>query len=134
RHVKLLAYVYPVLPFAGDPSWLVRNRGKQYATLGSRRWQDRLIEILVAFRDRTGVGGYSFDHTFLTYPGTSRYAQWAGWRRVVDELRRRRLDIVVEGRQAFPVYGPSSWLAGRYPHRPFNGEHPAGLSPVTDSH
>src|SRR5206468_7186781 len=90
RRVKLLAYVYPVLPFAGDTAWLVADRGKQYATLGSRSWQDRLISLLVAFHDRTGIGGYSFDHTFMIYPGTSRYAQWAGWRRVVEELRRLR--------------------------------------------
>jgi hypothetical protein len=134
KHVKLLAYVYPVLPFAGDPSWLVTDRGRPYASLGNRSWQDRLINLLVAFRDRTGIGGYSFDHTFLTYPGTSSYAQWSGWRRIVEELRRRVPDIVVDGRQAFHLYGPWSWLAGSYPHPTFNDEQPESFVPFPDLH
>ncbi|MBL0171742.1 MAG: hypothetical protein IPP90_13655 [Gemmatimonadaceae bacterium] len=137
KQLKLLAYVYPVLPFAQNPEWLVparNNSAKQAASLGSRALQDWLIEELVAFHDRTGIGGYAFDHTFLTYEGSSRYAQWYGWRRVMEELRRRIPDIVIDGRQAYHQYGPWSWLAGSYPHPTFNDEQPESFTPYPDLH
>jgi hypothetical protein len=137
RRLKLLAYVYPVLPFAQNPDWLVPSRNdprRQAASLGSRALQDWLIEELVAFHDRTGIAGYSFDHTFLTFEGTSRYAQWWGWRRVMEELRRRIPDIVIDGRQAYHLYGPWSWLAGSYPHPTFNDEQPESFTPYPDLH
>lgn len=137
KKVKLLAYVYPVVPFSQNRAWLVSPKDKpqrQYASLGVRAFQDWLIEALVAFHDRFDLGGYSFDHTFLTYPGTSRYAQWAGWRRVMEELRRRVPDIVIDGRQAYHLYGPWGWLAGSYPHPTFHDEQPESFIPFPDLH
>lgn len=137
KDLKLLAYVYPVLPFSQNPAWLVSpkdNPKRRYASLGVRAFQDWLVETLVAFHDRFGLGGYSFDHTFLSYPGTSRYAQWAGWRRVMEELRRRIPDIVIDGRQAYHLYGPWGWLAGSYPHPTFNDEQPESFVPFPDLH
>ena len=134
QHVKLLAYVYPVLPFTQDSSWLVSVRGRHYASLGVRAWQNWLIRALVEFHDRTGIGGYSFDHTFLTYPGTSRYAQWYGWRRVMESIKRRRPDLVIDGRQAYQNYGPWSWLAGTYPHPTSTDEQPESFVPFPDLH
>jgi hypothetical protein len=137
RNLKLLAYVYPVLPFSQNPAWLVSpkdNPGRRYANLGIRAFQDWLIDTLVAFHDRFGLGGYSFDHTFLDYPGASRYAQWAGWRRVMEQLRRRVPDIVIDGRQAYHLYGPWGWLAGSYPHPTFNDEQPESFVPFPDLH
>jgi hypothetical protein len=137
RAVKLLAYVYPVLAFSQDPSWLTtrgHNPTRRYGNLGFRSLQDWLIETLVAFHDRLGLGGYSFDHAFLDLDGTSRYAQWAGWRRVLEELRRRRPDLVIDGRQAYHLYGPWGWLAGSYPHPTFNDEQPESFTPFPDLH
>jgi hypothetical protein len=137
RKIKLLAYVYPVLAFSQNPSWLTtrgNKAGHQYANLGFRSLQDWLIETLVAFHDRLELGGYSFDHTFLNMDGTSRYAQWAGWRRVMEELRRRIPDIVIDGRQAYHLYGPWGWLAGSYPHPTFNDEQPESFVPFPDLH
>ena len=135
KHLKLVAYVYPVLPFAGDAAWLVRAPGdstRRFASLGVRALQDWLIDKLVAFYRRTGIGGYAFDHTFLTYPGTSRYAQWWGWRRVMEELKRRVPEIVIDGRQAYQNYGPWSWLAGSYPHPTSTDEQPESFVPFPD--
>jgi hypothetical protein len=137
KRLKLLAYVYPVLPFSQNPAWLVSSKGnpdRRYASLGVRSLQDWLIETLVAFHDRMGLGGYAFDHTFLGYDGTSRYAQWWGWRRVMEELRRRVPDLVIDGRQAYHLYGPWSWLAGSYPHPTFNDEQPESFVPFPDLH
>jgi hypothetical protein len=137
KRLKLLAYVYPVLPFSQNPAWLVSPRAnpdRHYASLGVRSLQDWLIETLVAFHDRMGLGGYAFDHTFLGYDGTSRYAQWWGWRRVMEELRHRVPDIVIDGRQAYHLYGPWSWLAGSYPHPTFNDEQPESFVPFPDLH
>lgn len=137
RKLGLLAYVYPVLPFSQNPEWLVPARAgspKQVANLGNRALQDWLIEELVAFHARTGIAGYSFDHTFLTYDGTSRYAQWYGWRRIQEALRRRVPDIVIDGRQAHHLYGPWSYLAGSYPHPTFHDEQPESFTPFPDLH
>jgi hypothetical protein len=134
---RLLAYVYPVVPFAQNPEWLASRSGapsRRYASLGVRSLQDWLIESLVAFHQRTGIGGYAFDHTFLTFDGTSRYAQWWGWRRVLEELRRRIPGIVIDGRQAYQWYGPWSWLAGSYPHPTFHDEQPESFVPFPDLH
>ncbi len=137
RKIKLLAYVYPVLAFSQNPAWLTTRgskAGRLYGNLGFRSLQDWLIETLVAFHHRLGLGGYSFDHTFLNMDGTSRYAQWAGWRRVMEELRRRIPDIVIDGRQAYHLYGPWGWLAGSYPHPTFNDEQPESFVPFPDLH
>src|SRR5205814_432312 len=74
----------------------------------------------------------AFDHTFLTYNGTSRYAQWWGWRRVTEELKRRVPEIVIDGRQAYQNYGPWSWLAGSYPHPTSTDEQPESFVPFPD--
>jgi hypothetical protein len=135
--LELLAYVYPVLPFAGNPEWIVTPADapdRRYSNLGVRSLQDWLIETLVTFHDRTGIGGYAFDHTFLGYEGASRYAQWYGWRRVMETLRRRIPDIVIDGRQAYHLYGPWSWLAGSYPHPTYSDEQPESFVPFPDLH
>lgn len=137
KGLGLLAYVYPVLPFVQNPEWLVPSRNdprRKSASVGNRALQDWLIDELVAFHRRTGIAGYAFDHTFLTYEGTSRYAQWWGWRRVMEELRRRVPDIVIDGRQAYHLYGPWSWLAGSYPHPTFHDEQPESFTPYPDLH
>jgi len=137
KGVGLLAYVYPVLPFSQNPEWLVSSRSdpkRQNASLSNRALQDWLIDELVAFHHRTGIAGYAFDHTFLTFEGSSRYAQWWGWRRVMEELRRRVPDIVIDGRQAYHLYGPWSWLAGSYPHPTFHDEQPESFAPYPDLH
>ena len=137
KQVKLLAYVYPVLPFAQRQDWIVaakNNPTRHYASLGVRSLQDWLIESLVTFHQRTGIGGFAFDHTFLNYDGTSRYAQWAGWRRVMEELRKRVPDVAIDGRQAYQLYGPWSWLAGSYPHPTATDEQPESFVPFPDLH
>jgi hypothetical protein len=119
RHVGLLAYVYPSVPFAKNPSWIVKRPGEDghfsYASLGSRELQDYLIQNLVEFKKRTGIAGFSFDYTWLNLPGSSSYSQWYGWRRVMEAVRRADPTIVIDGRQSYQQYGPWSWLAGSYP-------------------
>ncbi|HWP99769.1 MAG TPA: hypothetical protein VNK92_04810 [Vicinamibacterales bacterium] len=136
RGVGLVAYVYPVLPLGRDPSWLVPGRDprRPRASLAARGYQDWLLDTLVAFHRRAGTSGFAFDHTFLAYEGASRYAQWWGWRRVLEELRRRLPEIVIDGRQAYHLYGPWSWLAGSYPHPTFNDEQPESFTPFPDLH
>ncbi|HEU5358228.1 MAG TPA: hypothetical protein VFU45_03825 [Gemmatimonadales bacterium] len=137
RGLKLLAYVYPVMPFAADSSWIVSPPDapdRHYANLASRALQDWLITQLTAFYRRNGIGGYSFDHTFLDLPGAGTYAQWWGWRRVMEELKRRNPGIVIDGRQAYQLYGPWSWLAGTYPHPTGTDEQPESFVPFPDLH
>ena len=83
KHVGIVAYVYPVLAFSQNPSWLAARRNakpgaKQYASLASPALQNWLIDTLVSFRQKTGISGYAVDHTFLNFGGASAYAQWWG--------------------------------------------------------
>ncbi len=121
KSVGLLAYVYPSVPFQQNANWLVKGNSKDesaltYASMSSRELQDLLIRDLVAFKRRTRIAGYSFNYAFLNFDGSSSYAQWSGWRRVMEELRRAEPDIIIDGRQSYQQYGPWSWLAGSYPH------------------
>jgi hypothetical protein len=139
KNVGLLAYVYPSVPFAHDSSWLVKRPkeeadGFDYASLGSRKFQDYLIRNLVVFQQRTGIAGYSFDYTWLNLSGSSSYAQWYGWRRVMESLRRASPHIVIDGRQSYQMYGPWSWLAGSYPHPTGADEQPESFQPYPDLH
>ncbi len=136
RHVGLLAYVYPSIPFSHDHSWLVEGKREKftYATLASRSFQDDLIRNLIAFQRRTGIAGYSFDYTWLNLSGSSSYAQWFGWRRVMESLRRAVPEIVIDGRQSYQMYGPWSWLSGSYPHPTGTDEQPESFTPYPDLH
>lgn len=137
KRVGLVAYVYPVLAFSQNPEWLTTRRhakpdAKKYASLASPALQDWLIETLTTFRRRTGISGYAFDHTFLNFAGASSYAQWWGWRHVMETLRQRMPDIVIDGRQAYHLYGPWGWLAGSYPHPTYSDEQPESFRPFPD--
>lgn len=138
KHVGLLAYVYPSVPYAANPAWLVKRPAKEddtftYATLESRALQDYLIRNLIAFQKRTGIAGYSFDYTWLDLPGNS-YAQWYGWRRVMETLRRAAPSIVIDGRQSYQMFGAWTWLAGSYPHPTGNDEQAESFKPYPDLH
>jgi hypothetical protein len=138
KHLGLLAYVYPSLPFAQNATWIITDPQKKakssYATLASRDFQDFLIHELVAFKRRTGIAGYSFDYAFFNVPGSSSYAQWRGWRRVMESLREAEPNIVIDGRQTYQLYGPWSWLAGSYPHPTGNDEQAESFTPFPDLH
>jgi hypothetical protein len=137
KHVGLLAYVYPSVPFEKNSAWLVKGQGEDrytYATLASRQFQDYLIRNLIAFQKRTGISGYSFDYAFLNLQGSGSYSQWYGLRRVMETLRRAVPSIVIDGRQTYFAYGPWSWLAGSYPHPTGNDEQPESFKPFPDLH
>ncbi|HVZ83988.1 MAG TPA: hypothetical protein VG893_09975 [Terracidiphilus sp.] len=145
KHIGLLAYVYPSIPYAGNSSWLVQRlhsretvpetgKAPVYSTLASRAFQDYLIHDLIAFQKRTGIAGYSFDYTWLDLPGSSSYAQWYGWRRVMTALREADPAIVIDGRQSYQLYGPWSWLEGSYPHPTGTDEQPESFRPFPDLH
>ncbi len=131
RRLSLVAYVYPVMGFTQNPAWLLGAKGTR-ANLGVRSFQDWLIQALEDFLKHTGISGYSFDHTFLNFEGASRYAQWWGWRRVLETLRRDIPDIVIDGRQAYQYYGPWTWLAGNYPHPTSTDEQPESFNSFPD--
>jgi len=138
KKLGLVAYVYPVMGFTQNPEWLVgANRAR--ANLGVHSLQDWLIQALEGFYKHTGISGYAFDHTFLNLAGASpnlespsRYAQWWGWRRVMETLRRDIPDIVIDGRQAYQNYGPWTWLAGSYPHPTSTDEQPESFVSFPD--
>lgn len=138
KSIKLVAYMYPVMPFSGNNEWIVEgtkyHRKKRNASLGVRSFQDYLINLLSQFYEKTGIGGYAYDYTFLWYDGTSRYAQWWGWKRVKETLRKEYPEIVIDGRQLDMLYGPWTWLSGSYPHPTATDEQPESFNPFPDLH
>ncbi|MEO5998197.1 MAG: hypothetical protein ABIN89_15735 [Chitinophagaceae bacterium] len=138
KKVSLISYLYPVLPFAGNPEWIVEgssfHKNKRHASLGVRSFQDYLIRVLGIFYERTGISGYSYDYTYLWYEGTSRYEQWWGWRRVKESLRKKYPGIIIDGRQLDQLYGPWSWLANNFPHPTAEDEQPESFKPFPDLH
>lgn len=133
KNIKLVAYVYPILPFAQNPEWLVGEH-KDAASLASRSLQDWLIKNMLSFYRRTGIGGFAFDYAFLWLPGATQYAQWWGWRRVMKSVREAEPDMVIDGRQAYQHYGPWIWLAGSYPHPTSTDEQAESFRPFPDLH
>ncbi|HXW16192.1 MAG TPA: hypothetical protein VEN79_16920, partial [Terriglobia bacterium] len=132
KNVKFLAYVYPDLAFSQSKAWLTPN-GK-HSSLASRDLQDWLIETMVGFQRKTDLGGYFFDYVYLSFPGTSRYAQWFGWRRVQEGLRRTIPDIVISGGAYHGFYGPWMHRAGNWPWPMFGDEQPESHANFKDLH
>lgn len=140
RKVKPVAYVYPSLPFKQDPTWTSWVKGEPGGYLGAdtgnRSFQDWLLTRMFEFRGSAGVGGYCFDHWWIAYDETpsSKYAQWYGCRRILEELRRKMPDAVIDGRQQYHWFGVWTWLAGSYPHPLNTDEQPASFKAFPDLH
>ncbi len=145
KQVKLVAYAYPTLGWKQNPEWTAWCGGKTGGYVGVdtgvRSFQDWFVDQLVAFQKRTGISGYCFDHWWIAYEPTkeganptSKYAQWNGCRRILEELRRRIPDVVIDGRQQYQWYGPWTWLAGSYPHPTTSDEQPGSFKNFPDLH
>ena len=141
RGLKYVAYAYPSLPFLQDPAWTRwaggRLGGYRGVDTGERGFQDWWVTTLVDFVKATGAAGFSFDHWWIAYDEpttTSKYAQWNGARRILEELRRRVPDIVIDGRQQYMNFGPWTWLAGSYPHPTLTDEQPESFAAFPDLH
>ncbi|MHB1035135.1 MAG: hypothetical protein ACYC35_12620 [Pirellulales bacterium] len=145
RNIKLVAYAYPTLGWKQNPEWTAWCGGKTGGYVGVdtgvRSFQDWFVDQLVAFQKRTGIGGYSFDHWWIAYEPTqdgkkptSKYAQWFGCRRILEELRRRVPDAVIDGRQQYQWFGAWTWLGGSYPHPTTNDEQPGSFENFPDLH
>lgn len=137
KGVKLMAYVYPTLDFEQSDEWIVNRAEKnpqRVATFASRAFQDWFIDALVVFKERNGLSGYAFDYWSMKVGGDSYYAQWFGARRVLEELRRRAPDVIIDGRQQYHGYGPWIWLAGTYPHPTGGDEQPESFESFPDLH
>lgn len=145
KKVKLVAYAYPTLGWKQNPEWTAwcsnKTGGYVGVDTGVRSFQDWFVDQLVAFQKRTGISGYSFDHWWIAYEATkdgkkptSKYAQWYGCRRILEELRRRIPDVVIDGRQQYQWFGPWTWLGGSYPHPTTNDEQPGSFENFPDLH
>jgi hypothetical protein len=145
KKVRLVAYAYPTLGWKQNPEWTAWCGGKTGGYVGAdtgvRSFQDWFVDQLVAFQQRTGISGYSFDHWWIAYEPTkegfqptSKYAQWYGCRRILEELRRRIPDVVIDGRQQYQWFGPWTWLGGSYPHPTTNDEQPGSFENFPDLH
>ncbi|MCX6876202.1 MAG: hypothetical protein NTW21_20705 [Verrucomicrobia bacterium] len=145
KQVKLVAYAYPTLGWKQNPEWTAWCGGKTGGYVGVdtgvRSFQDWFVDQLVAFQQRTGISGYCFDHWWIAYEPTkegatpsSKYAQWNGCRRILEELRRRIPEVVIDGRQQYQWFGPWTWLGGSYPHPTTTDEQPGSFENFPDLH
>jgi len=140
ENIKLVAYAYPTLGFMQNPEWTAwcdnKPGGYSGVDTGVRSFQDWFTDQLVAFYKQTGIGGYSFDHWWIAYGGkaSSKYAQWNGCRRILETLRKRVPDVMIDGRQQYHWFGPWTWLAGSYPHPMMSDEQPGSFEAFPDLH
>ena len=145
KQIKLVAYAYPTLGWKQNPEWTEWCGGKTGGYVGVdtgvRSFQDWFVDQLVAFQKRTGISGYCFDHWWIAYEPnkegahpTSKYAQWNGCRRILEELRRRIPDVVIDGRQQYQWFGAWTWLGGSYPHPTTTDEQPGSFENFPDLH
>jgi hypothetical protein len=145
KNVRLIAYAYPTMPWKQNPEWTAWCGGKTGGYVGVdtgvRSFQDWFVDQLVAFQRRTGISGYSFDHWWIAYEPTkegaiptSKYAQWYGCRRILEELQLRVPGIIIDGRQQYQWFGPWTWLGGSYPHPTTHDEQPASFENYPDLH
>lgn len=80
--------------------------------LANRRYQDFLIEELLAFIKKTGSMGMGFDYTFINDNEASMYSQWAGWRRILSTVLSKGPEgLQVDNRQQNHEWGPWMWVA-----------------------
>ncbi len=144
KNIKLLAYAYPSLPWLQNPEWTewrtkIGQKPEGYLTVdtGLRSFQDWWVDLLVDFYESTGIGGYSFDHWWMNYTDeaglvSSKYQQWFGTRRILEELRKRVPEMIVDGRQQYHGFGTWTWLAGTYPHPLMTDEQPGSFNAIPD--
>jgi len=148
KKLGLMAYVYPSLPFMQNPEWTAwrTSNGKKpegYLTVdtGLRSFQDWFVDLLVSFAEKTGCTGYSFDYWWIAYENdsdnknvkvSSKYQQWYGCRRILEQLRKRAPHLVIDGRQQYHHFGTWTWLSGTYPHPMMSDEQPGSFIPITD--
>eukprot|EP00948_MAST-09A_sp_MAST-9A-sp1_P003307 g3307.t1 len=118
--IGLLAYVYPCLAFealAGTKAMADKLDGYNPIDLGVPAAQNYLIDIFVAFMEKTGAQGFAWDHDIFTSApdhGTGPYAQWRGWMRILKTLRDLYPNMVMDHRQTAHKWGPWYHLAGSY--------------------
>ena len=140
KNVSLMAYAYPTLGFKQMAEWTTwcggATGGYVGVDTGVRSFQDWFDQQLVDFHNHVGVSGYSFDHWWIAYdpPATSRYAQWYGCRRILENLRTSVPDIIIDGRQQYQNFGVWTWLAGTYPHPTSTDEQPGSFRAFPDLH
>jgi hypothetical protein len=137
KGVKPVAYIYPILAFlagtlpgGGSPPWIVHGTyssgsdvdvgaGILRSNLANEEFIQWLPETMLAFANATGAGGFSFDLTYWeeNLPVASGYAQWAGWRQILQALHRdggcgSGSRCVVDNRQANHGWGAWMWAQG----------------------
>eukprot|EP01084_Bolivina_argentea_P038621 71422_1 len=141
-NVHLNAYVYPILGYENQTSWLYNPKTKTmgcaspnttqcYATLANVDFQNYLSSLLIQYCEITSCGGYNWDYTFFQDPSyPNQYTQWKGWMRVIQTLRRFYNDnqrdhyLVMDHRQLNHIYGIWYQLAGSYAEPLASDENP----------
>ena len=114
KGVKLLAYVYPCLPFAPLKEYWVSGGSSNTVDLSQPEVQDWFIKRMLAFMSKTGSGGWAWDHDIFAGPHSLKYGQWRGWMRILKTLRAAHPDMVMDHRQTAHAWGPWYQLAGSY--------------------
>jgi len=114
KGVKLLSYVYPCLPFQPLKEYWVAGTSTNTVDLGRPEVQDWYIARMLAFMDKTGAGGWAWDHDIFAGPSNLKYGQWRGWMRILSVLRAHHPDMVMDHRQTAHAWGPWYQLAGSY--------------------
>ena len=109
--VKLVAYAIPIAAWLAEkqptPPWIREVDTHYYrATLADPSFQDWFVQTMLAFVNATGAGGFSFDFNYFVDTNSSTYAQWAGWRSILQRLRSTNPEILVHNEDKNYAWGP----------------------------
>lgn len=88
-----------------------------HSDLGSPAYQAWLLKALDSFYTIFGeyIGGFAFDGVFLGEAHNhTMYAQWRGWANVLEGLKTRHPEAVIDNRLSAHGLGPWHMLAGSY--------------------
>ena len=83
KGVSLMGYVYPCLLFQSQPqAW---DGGAM--DLSNNAAADWLLSVMLAFLEKSGGGGFAWDHNIYAGSVTKQYSQWRSWMRILATLR-----------------------------------------------
>jgi hypothetical protein len=102
KDVKLMAYVYPCLLFQEMSQYWIGGA----LDISPPQVTEWLSNTLITFMDKTGAGGFAWDHDIFAGDETKKYSQWRAWMRILKELRMRFPDMVMDHRQTNHAWGP----------------------------
>lgn len=84
KGVALCAYVYPCLPFEQFSEHWTQGRDPNTLDISAPEVQRWMTDTMIAFVEKSGAGGFAWDHDIFVPKGGGQYAQWRAWMEILQ--------------------------------------------------